>query len=139
MLGLIVEAATKDTIQAQLHKRIFGPLGLHSTLLATSQRIAGAHARGYLVQGQKMQDVSLVSPSYAWTAGGIVSTATDIARFYRALLGGRLLPPDLLQAMKATTGRVGLGLFQTPSLCGGPDPWGDDGAIAATPKSHTGT
>ena len=32
VLGLIVEAATKDTIQAQLRKRIFGPLGLHSTL-----------------------------------------------------------------------------------------------------------
>ena len=52
VLGLIVEAATKDTIQAQLRKRIFGPLGLRSTLLATSQRIAGAHAHGYLVQGK---------------------------------------------------------------------------------------
>jgi D-alanyl-D-alanine carboxypeptidase len=131
VLGLIVEAATKDTIKAQLRKRIFGPLGLRSTLLATSQRIAGAHARGYLVQGKKLQDVTLVSPSYAWTAGAMVSTASDIARFYRALLGGQLLPPDLLQAMKTTTDRVGLGLFQTPSLCGRPDLWGHDGALAA--------
>ena len=131
VLGLIVEAATKDTIKAQLRKRIFGPLGLRSTLLATSQHIPGAHARGYLVQGKKLQDVTLVSPSYAWTAGGIVSTASDIAHFYRALLGGRLLPPDLLQAMKTTTGGVGLGLFQTPSLCGRPDLWGHDGALAA--------
>ena len=45
-------AATKDTIQAQLRKRIFGPLGLRSTVLATSQRIGGAHAHGYLVQGK---------------------------------------------------------------------------------------
>ena len=33
VLGLIVEAATKDTIKAQLRKRIFGPLGLRSTVL----------------------------------------------------------------------------------------------------------
>ena len=121
MLGLIVEAATKDTMKAQLRKRIFGPLGLRSTVLATSQRIAGAHAHGYLVQGKnQLQDVTLVSPSYAWTAGGDVPTASDIARFYRALLGGRLLPPELLQAMKATTDGAGLGLLQNPSLCGGP-------------------
>ena len=132
VLGLIVEAATKDTIKAQLRKRIFGPLGLRSTVLATSQRIAGAHAHGYLVQGKnQLLDVTLVSPSYAWTAGAIVSTASDIARFYRALLGGRLLPPDLLQAMKTTTDRVGLGLYQTPSLCGRPDLYGHDGALAA--------
>ena len=132
VLGLIVEAATKDTIKAQLQKRIFGPLGLRSTLLATSQRIAGAHAHGYLVQGKKqLQDVTLVSPSYAWTAGAIVSTASDIARFYRALLGGRLLPADLLQAMKTTTDGYGLGLFQTRSLCGRAGPWGHDGALAA--------
>ena len=60
-----------------------------------------------------------------------MSTASDIARFYRALLGGRLLPPDLLQAMKTTTDGAGLGLLQNPSLCGRPDLWGHDGAIAA--------
>lgn len=132
VLGLIVEAATKDTIKAQLRQRIFGPLGLRSTLLATSQHIPGAHAHGYLVNGKNpLQDVTLVSPSYAWTAGAIVSTASDIARFYRALLGGQLLSPDLLQAMKPTTNRIGLGLFQTPSACGGPNLIGHDGALAA--------
>ena len=132
LLGLIVKAATKDTIKAQLQKRIFGPLGLRSTLLSTSQRIPGSHARGYLVQGKnQLQDVTLVSPTYAWTAGAIVSTASDIARFYRALLGGRLLQPDLLQAMKTTTDRYGFGLYHIPSRCGRPDVWGHDGALAA--------
>ena len=33
--------------------------------------------------------------------------------------------------MKTTTDGAGLGLLQNPSLCGGPDLWGHDGAIAA--------
>jgi D-alanyl-D-alanine carboxypeptidase len=33
-------------------------------------------------------------------AGGILSNAKDVARFYRALLRGRLLGPDLLESMQ---------------------------------------
>src|SRR5207249_9189845 len=42
-------------------------------------------------------------------AGAIVSTADDVARFYRALLVGRLLPPDLMRAMETTVGARSLG------------------------------
>ena len=130
VLGLIVEAVTGNPVGAELRQRIFEPLGLRSTLLASSQRIAGSHAHGYLVSGKnKLQDVTLVSPSYTWTAGAIVSTASDIARFYRALLGGRLLPPDLLQAMETFEDDYGLGLFHVKLPCG--EIVGHDGALAA--------
>ncbi len=130
VLGLIVEAVTGNPIGAELRQRIFEPLGLRSTLFASSQRIPGAHAHGYLVSGKnKLQDVTGVSPSYAWAAGAIVSTASDIARFYRALLGGQLLPPDLLQAMETFEDDYGLGLFHVKLPCG--EIVGHDGAIAA--------
>jgi D-alanyl-D-alanine carboxypeptidase len=130
LLGMIIEAAAGKPIKEQLNKRIFEPLGLRSTLLATSRAIPGPHANGYLISGKNhLQDVTAVSPSYAWTAGGIVSTADDIARFYRALLGGRLLPPTLLKEMETTTDGYGLGVFKTPSPCGAI--LGHDGAIAA--------
>jgi D-alanyl-D-alanine carboxypeptidase len=130
VLGLIVEAATGNPVGRELRRRIFGPLGLRSTFLAASQQIPGAHAHGYLISGKgPLQDVTLVSPSYAWTAGGIVSTASDIAGFYRALLGGRLLQPELLREMETTIDGYGLGLFKTHLPCG--DIIGHDGAIAA--------
>jgi D-alanyl-D-alanine carboxypeptidase len=55
-----------------------------------------------------------------------VSTAGDLARFYRALLGGRLLSPDLLRLMSTTVPApllgpghaYGLGLQQLPEPCG---------------------
>jgi D-alanyl-D-alanine carboxypeptidase len=130
LLGLVVEAVTGHPIAAELRRRIFTPLGLHSTSFPASPLISGAHAHGYLVRGKNaLQDVTRVSPSYAWTAGGITSTADDIAKFYAALLGGRLLKPELLRAMEATREHYGLGLFQTPGPCG--SLWGHDGAIAA--------
>jgi D-alanyl-D-alanine carboxypeptidase len=130
VLGLIVEAASGNSVGTELRRRIFKPLALRSTFLATSQRIPGAHAHGYLVNGNDpLQDVTLVSPSYVWTAGGIVSTASDVAGFYRALLGGRLLKPALLQEMEKISDGYGLGLFKTHLPCG--DVFGHNGALAA--------
>jgi D-alanyl-D-alanine carboxypeptidase len=63
-------------------------------------RIAGRHAHGYFLRPR--QDVTVGSPSVQWAAGGLVSNADDLARFFRALLRGRLLRPDLLRVMRAT-------------------------------------
>lgn len=133
LLGLIVEAAAGDSLATELSRRIFEPLGLRATSFPTTGRIAGPHAHGYLVVPKKpLQDVTAISPSYYWAAGNIVSTADDIARFYQALLGGRLLDPNLLSAMETTAADprgnlwgLGLGTGQTP--CG--EFWGHDGAV----------
>jgi len=132
LMGLIIKAATGNTVREELTHRIFKPLGLHATTFDISGHIAGPHAHGYLVvPGQGLQDVTRVSPSYYWTAGNIVSTAGDVARFYRALFAGRLLAPDLLQTMQGTGAdengvQMGLGLFAGPTPCG--TAWGHDGA-----------
>jgi CubicO group peptidase (beta-lactamase class C family) len=44
--------------------------------------------------------------------GHIISTVDNVARFYRALLFGRLLAPALLREVTTLTDRVGLGLIQ---------------------------
>ena len=133
LLGLIVEAAAGDSLGTELSRRIFEPLGLHATTFPTTGRIAGPHAHGYLVVPKKpLQDVTAISPSHYWSAGNIVSTADDIAGFYQALLGGRLLEPNLLSTMETTApdqrGNLwGLGLGTGQSPCGAF--WGHDGAV----------
>jgi D-alanyl-D-alanine carboxypeptidase len=133
LLGLIVEAATGHPIGAELSRRIFQPLQLRATSFDISPRIGGEYAHGYLIRSERFQDTSFLSPSWAWAAGAIVSTADDVARFYRALLGGRLLHADLLRAMEATRDDYGLGLAraQVPPSWGPCGPFlGHDGAIA---------
>jgi D-alanyl-D-alanine carboxypeptidase len=125
LLGLVVEAAVGTPLDQQLQQRIFDPLALTATSFPTGARIDGAHAHGYvgfatLPRLRSLLDTSPVSPSLAWAAGAIVSTGDDVTRFYAALLGGQLLPPDLLAAMQTPAPGVhyGLGLLGADTPCG---------------------
>ena len=103
LLGQIVEAASGNSIGTEFDRRIFGPLHLRATTFASSPHIAGTYAHGYFpLDGTRPRDVSVFSQSSTWAAGAIVSTADDLANFYRALLRGRLLRAGLLRAMETT-------------------------------------
>ncbi|MFJ1935484.1 serine hydrolase [Kitasatospora sp. NPDC088160] len=66
----------------------------------------------------------------------LVSTNSDLNRFFRALLGGELLAPAQLAQMQVTVpaeymgpgGRYGLGLASRPLSCGGVY-WGHGGTL----------
>jgi D-alanyl-D-alanine carboxypeptidase len=139
LLGMIVEAVTGNTIASELQARLFEPLQLRDTSFATLSEIEGSHTHGYWPLDEGPYDVTAWSPSGFGAAGAILSNADDVARFYRALLDGRLLPHRLLKAMRtidpAATGGVpdsgilgggwGLGLLREKFPCG--TAWGHDG------------
>lgn len=134
LLGLIIQAATRQPLDRELRDRIFAPLGMRHTTLPLTQVVPpNPYAHGYLLgQPGGPLDVTRVSPSWAWAAGAVVSTAPDLARFYTALLTGRLLPPPLLHQMLTTVPaepgiRYGLGIFSLQTPCG--TAWGHDGAF----------
>ena len=65
--------------------------------------------------------MTAISPSVYWAAGSIISNANDVARFYRALITGRLLRPDLLRTMERSvppTQGYGLGIMRGKFPCG---------------------
>ena len=131
VLGLIVEAATGHPLTDELATRLFAPLGLRATSFDTTPRIAGHHAHGYEKLGRRIRDFTAANPAWAWAAGAIVSTSDDLVRFYRALLGGELMGPQLLEEMETTVpmghGKgYGLGLERW-TVC--PDVWGHDGVV----------
>src|SRR5262249_28774323 len=78
---------------------------------------------------------TLVNPPVSWPAGAMISTVDDVARFYRALLTGRLLPPaqqrELLAAIpvhdpgELFAEHYGLGIYRVHLPCG--TAWGHDG------------
>jgi D-alanyl-D-alanine carboxypeptidase len=127
LLGLIVEAVTKDTLGNELRRRIILPLGLRQTSFEVGRHIAAPAAHGFY----NGIDVTTLSGSPYWAAGAIVSTAADVARFYRALLGGKLLRPQQLKSMETTVNAgasdYGLGLEETSTPCG--KAWGHDGLV----------
>jgi D-alanyl-D-alanine carboxypeptidase len=124
LAGLVIQAVTHRSVADELRDRIFRPLDLHQTSFPTGSTISGPHAHGYVFYGTPLvRDTSHVSPSAAWAAGAIISTVTDVATFYRALLGGRLLHAALLSEMEraVVTGDgdgYGLGLLEIHTSCG---------------------
>ena len=115
---------------------MFRPLHLGDTSFPTdATAIPGRHARGYGMLGDETRDVTKLNPSGAWAAGALVSSAGDIAHFWRGLLGGKLLAAKQLAAMKSTVpmekgypARAGLGILKFSSACGAV--WGNGGDIA---------
>lgn len=134
LAGLVIERATGHPVETEIARRVLEPLGLHDTSLPrTDPFLHGPHLHGYDLAGQ---DMTVFSPSYDWTAGAMVSTVSDLARFQRALFDGELLPPAQqaeLREVVAAGERQGYGLgvetMQLPCPDGSDrELWGTTGA-----------
>jgi D-alanyl-D-alanine carboxypeptidase len=106
-----------------LQAQISDPLGLTDTFFAATEPVPGGKVDAYqLIEGELL-NVSAIDLSSPGTAGAMVSTTRDLARFAEALFGGELLQPATLAEMVTfiPSGRpnleVGMGVFrwQTPS------------------------
>ncbi len=136
-LGLVIEQITGSSYGQALERRIFRPLGLDATELPQTRLVQDLADKGELLPGLHKDDptaydVDWANPSVSWAAGGIVSSGRDLARFYAALLSGRILSSASLATMKRTVaaGPVlgdGLGIFSTAVRCG--RSWGHSGGI----------
>jgi D-alanyl-D-alanine carboxypeptidase len=140
--GLIVEKVTGRPVANVITERVIKRAGLRHTTFPTGrdETIAGPHPHGYHANesGEPLRDVTTIDPSWAWTAGSMISTNTDLTDFYTALLGGRLLKPAQLRQMTSTVSinpnrpdgptRYGLGLFRRTTSCG-VGYWGHGGDI----------
>lgn len=126
VLGEIIEKVTGRSYGTEIERRLIRPLGLHGTEVpGTSPWIRGPHSHGYVPiqqgNGLRLVDFTVMNPSLFGAAGEMTSTARDLNQFFRALLGGRLLPRRLLAEMKtpAVEGRnYGLGLAWRDTSCG---------------------
>lgn len=140
LLGMVIEKATGKDWRAQVRDRIIRPLRLNGTGVPHHRAaLPRPFLRGYhqFDQGGPLTDVTLLDPSVAGASGAMTTTVADDNRFFRALLGGRLLPPAQLAEMKRTvpTGwdgpyagaRYGLGLLWLPLHCDRAGYWSHGG------------
>jgi D-alanyl-D-alanine carboxypeptidase len=100
LLAMIVEAATGRSFGSELEARIFRPLKLRHTSYPTTSTIRGRHVHGYFQFEDSLLDFTALNPTLLGASGGIVSNASDVTKFYRALLRGRLIDTNLLAAMR---------------------------------------
>ena len=119
LLGLVIEKVDGKPLATAFHDRLFGPLGMNNTELpaSTSNTIPEPYSHGYLygsssvalfgtpeytpeqVAGAKdgsfqPTDYTGVNHSFAYAAGGAISTADDLVTWMKALVGGKVLDAE---------------------------------------------
>jgi D-alanyl-D-alanine carboxypeptidase len=131
VLRLVVEEATGVSLRDALRQRVLAPLGLEKTDLVEGP-LRGDCARGYfpadnpvLPGGSGPVDVTEIDVPFHRAGGVVDTTAGEIAKMLRALLGGEFLPDhlraEMLQAVDSDwpeTDRYGLGIGEITALMG---------------------
>ena len=93
LLGFIIESVSAESYWDFVQKRIFKPLGMNQTANRDPQFIVANRADGY-----EWEDGKLVGRDYdltdVFSAGAIVSTVIDLAKWDAALRGDTLLKKE---------------------------------------------
>lgn len=98
LLGQLIEKISGTTLSEYLDSRILGPVGLPETSLPNDAALPEPHVRGYATTGGTTVETTAWNPTWAWAAGGVVSTVDDLGRWIRAVADGSLLSAESQQA-----------------------------------------
>jgi len=111
LLGLILEKLSGNPYGEALQERITSKIGLNDTYTATGNiDVNKNEALTYMNLGGDWKQVPETHPSLLFSAGAIVSTPNDLAKFIQALFDLKLISQESLAAMKTITDGDGLGM-----------------------------
>jgi D-alanyl-D-alanine carboxypeptidase len=133
LLGMILEEITGRPCYEMIREAFLGPLGLENTVPSESRSIPGL-VMGYAGPGNSFGGTDevllpdgrfVINPQFEWAGGGFASTASDLARWARALYTGKAFDPTLLPLMLdgvpaqlGPVSRYGLGVILTDTPAG---------------------
>jgi D-alanyl-D-alanine carboxypeptidase len=128
LLGRILEQVTGQPVSEVIQTRVIEPLGMTGTRMPADDQpgVPDPSLGSYMPVDAQLVAVPEVNPDFAWTAGAMTSTATDLAILAQELTDGTLLTPEL-QAERLKTGQFdgvtinagyGLGLIKINELIG---------------------
>lgn len=127
LLGLLVEAVSGERIGAYIHRHILVPLHLKQTLFPHGAEFPRPHADGYTIQTptRALANSTEWSPSWAWSAGAMISNLHDLRIWAKAVATGTLLKPAIQRQRERflpipglKPARYGLGLFEVDGWIG---------------------
>lgn len=110
VLSLIAELAAGRSYHDLVAERVTGPAGMVDTAFLRSDELPGTAALGYVDRADGWRTNHFHLPVRGGGDGGAYTTLADMARFWDAVLGGRLLPDQVVDDMRRPH-----------------SPWSDDG------------
>jgi len=97
LLGMILEQITGTKIQDSFAEKMFKPLKLRQTSWPIGDALPEPYAHGTTVQtlDDKLADATHRNPSFAFTAGELVSTMADLRTWVVSYTTGSLVSPEM--------------------------------------------
>lgn len=126
LLGLVIEKASGHRVSDFIHKRVLRPAHLDHTLFPGGPEFPEPHARGYTNQtlSGEVEDSTDWNPSWAGSAGAMISNMHDLRRWAKTVATGTLLRPETQKQRlrMLPTGHpgtsYGLGIFKSGGWIG---------------------
>jgi D-alanyl-D-alanine carboxypeptidase len=99
LLGIIIEQVSGKSYWQFLDERIFKPLGMNATRSTDPQPIVRNRASGYEWKNEHFENRPVLLPAIAFSAGSLLSTAEDMAKWDIALTTEKLLKKSSLSQL----------------------------------------
>lgn len=103
LIGVIVERASGRTFEDFVTDRIIKPLAFPSIRFKHQEDVVANRATGYVLRNDILKNGEPFRPKVIAASGGILATVTDLAKWWEAVLLGRVVKQNTLDAMLAPT------------------------------------
>lgn len=104
LLGFVIEKASGKSYYQFLDERIFKPLEMTATRSTDPRAVVPHRAGGYEWVGEKYENRPALLPTVGFSAGTIISTVEDLAKWNAALDAEKLLKKSTLEQMWTPAG-----------------------------------
>lgn len=100
LLGLLIEQLSGETYQAFMHRQFFSSLGSRDTGMNDWRAVIPNRVSGYVLGDEaRLRNAPYYSTASPFSAGGLVSSARDIAVWLVALVEQTILKRESIEAM----------------------------------------
>ena len=99
LLGAIIESASGMSYGEYMRQNVWLPLGMTDTRMDNPLEVIPNRVRGYQMIDGKVKNSEFIDISSRFAAGGTRSTVTDLLKFARGIMDGKLVSSANMNAM----------------------------------------
>lgn len=99
VLGCVLEGAAGESFPALMKQYVFAPADMEASTVDDARKLVPNRVRGYDIGSNELENAPCIDSSDKYPAGGLLTTAIDLAHFIQHLFAGTLLPPKVREEM----------------------------------------
>jgi len=103
LLGQIIEKAAKMPFESYLDEVFFQPLNMNNTGFEYRDPSKTPMSKGYSLVAGKHAETKAFKMKIAYSAGGMVSTTNDLAKWNSAIMSGQVLPLAYVKQLQTSS------------------------------------